>query len=615
VNGDGFADVIVAADLFSATVAFEGAAFIFHGGASGIASQSVPTANARFATSQAYAGVAAVAGGGDVNRDGYSDVIIGSPRYQDIEATQSDDGSAFVLLGSATGIATGGPASAHARIESDQPNANLGTSVAFAGDLNGDSFDDVIVGAPSFDVNGGVRGAALVFHGSVAGVVGRNPTDAARVLAPPLTDGGFGAGIGAAGDVNGDGFADIVVGAPYYDVNGLPAGSAFVYHGSATGVVGDALGNGGTLLFRGFNAFELFGASVDGIGDYNGDGFSDVAAGAPDVEVTFPASFAAVGEVWLYHGSQVGSASPARAVRAHQLQASLDRTVQPLGSTGPGTSFRVRASNVDPSGRGRIKLEVEACPLASPFGSAGCLSVRSASWTDVGASAIPLTLTETLSGLASGTPYRWRARTLRAPFRVTQAGITAPAKPAHGPWRRLHGLARSWDLRTGATATDLDADSVADVSDNCPTIANTNQSDTDADGVGQVCDNCTAAANARVAAGFLTTNTWARSVASEMTAGLRERLRQRLRTGVALIADTFQFKASLTKSRATDTCGTLGTQPCAIFDLNLTQNTDNVTNIGPADTARYKQLLSLPPGPTCPTCPLTCTAGATGSCF
>jgi hypothetical protein len=146
--------------------------------------------------------------------------------------------------------------------------------------------------------------------------------------------------------------------------------------------------------------------------------------------------------------------------------------------------------------------------------------------------------------------------------------------------------------------------------------------DTDADGVGQVCDNCTAAANARVAAGFLTTNTWA-----TLTGGQRDDDHDGFGnvcdgdfpgTPAALNvgpADTFQFKASLSKSRATDTCGTLGTQPCAIFDLNLMQNTDNVTNIGPADTARFKQLLGFPPGPKCAACPLACTAGATGSCL
>jgi hypothetical protein len=169
---------------------------------------------------------------------------------------------------------------------------------------------------------------------------------------------------------------------------------------------------------------------------------------------------------------------------------------------------------------------------------------------------------------------------------------------------------------------DTDGDGACDPVDNCPTIANSDQSDTDGDLVGQVCDNCTAVANAKPPAAFFTGNIW-----WTLTGGQRDDDHDGFGNvcdgdfpgttgGNVGPADTAQYKASLTKSRTGDTCGTLGTRPCAIFDLNLTQNTDAPGgNIGPADTARYKALLTFPAGPKCAACPLACTAGTTGSCL
>ncbi|HTO55721.1 MAG TPA: thrombospondin type 3 repeat-containing protein [Myxococcota bacterium] len=175
-----------------------------------------------------------------------------------------------------------------------------------------------------------------------------------------------------------------------------------------------------------------------------------------------------------------------------------------------------------------------------------------------------------------------------------------------------------------AATGDTDGDGVPDATDNCPTIANADQADGDGDGVGDVCDNCVNVSNPRVPGGaiaFLAANPWA-----TLTGGQRDDDHDGFgnvcdgdfpgtsQGGNVGPADTAQYRTALGKSRATDTCGTAGTTPCAIFDLNLTQNTDNATNIGPADTARYRQLLGQPAGPKCAACPLPCQAGASGSC-
>ena len=100
-----------------------------------------------------------------------------------------------------------------------------------------------------------------------------------------------------------------------------------------------------------------------------------------------------------------------------------------------------------PQGRGRVKLEVEACPPGAPFGDVSCTTQVSASWSDVTATSGGVALNEALAGLITDTLYSWRARVLHAPFTITETGITAPPNPTHGPWRRLSGQADEADIR------------------------------------------------------------------------------------------------------------------------------------------------------------------------
>src|SRR6185503_5629670 len=97
-----------------------------------------------------------------VNGDGYADVIVGAPFYDN---GQADEGRTFVYLGSATGLAV----SAAWTAESNQAGAQLGWSVGTAGDVNGDGFADVIVGAYQYDNGQDNEGRAFVYHGSATG--------------------------------------------------------------------------------------------------------------------------------------------------------------------------------------------------------------------------------------------------------------------------------------------------------------------------------------------------------------------------------------------------------------------------------------------------------------
>jgi hypothetical protein len=114
----------------------------------------------------------------------------------------------------------------------DQAGAHLGYEVAGAGDLNGDGFDDVAVAAMSFDNGPLDEGRLQTFHGSALGL----ETIATSTIETDQPGPEFGLSLSAAGDVYGDGFDDLVVGAPRYDNGELDGGAAFVYHGSPAGL-------------------------------------------------------------------------------------------------------------------------------------------------------------------------------------------------------------------------------------------------------------------------------------------------------------------------------------------------------------------------------------------
>jgi hypothetical protein len=134
-------------------------------------------------------------------------------------------------------VADGNPTTAHAQLESDQAGARMGQSVASAGDVNGDGYADVIVGAFLFDgFQQTDEGAAFVFLGSANGIADGNPATAHAQLESNQASGFLGQSVAGAGDVNGDGYADVIVGANAYDSGQSNEGAAFVFLGSANGI-------------------------------------------------------------------------------------------------------------------------------------------------------------------------------------------------------------------------------------------------------------------------------------------------------------------------------------------------------------------------------------------
>ncbi len=202
---------------------------------------------------------------GDVNDDGFLDLAVGAHKYSN---GQSEEGVVFVYLGSAGGLST----TPDWQYESNLTDARLGVSIA-AGDLNGDGIDDLAAGALGYDDGTNSGGAVLIFHGSSGGL----PNTPDQTLHAEQADSLFGRGLAIPGDLDDDGFEDLAVGAPDFDAANSNNGRASLYPGSPAGVATTP-----TWSVDGSSLDEQFGFELAGVGDVNGDGLPELAVTSRD---------------------------------------------------------------------------------------------------------------------------------------------------------------------------------------------------------------------------------------------------------------------------------------------------------------------------------------------
>ena len=246
LNGDGFGDLAAGGPGDDAAGAGAGRVDVWLGGPGAFD----PVADAAFfgeAPGDAF-GIW-VDGAGDVNGDGFADLIVGAGSS---DGAGADAGRAYVFFGG-----PGGPdASADGVLDGEAAGDQLGARVAGLGDLNGDGLADVGAGAPTSDAGGAAAGRAYVFFGAAGAAL---DATADGVLTGSGAGENFGM-IGAAGDVDGDGVDDLIVGAAFHDAGPLTdAGRALLFRGGP----GAALDGTADATLVGLGAGFFFGRSVD----------------------------------------------------------------------------------------------------------------------------------------------------------------------------------------------------------------------------------------------------------------------------------------------------------------------------------------------------------------
>jgi len=277
INGDGIADIIIGSPSADPNGIGSGQSYVLFGSRSGFSS-SFNLSNLNGSNGFRINGLDAgdnsgssVSDAGDINGDGIADIIIGAPNA---DPNGDFSGQGYVIYGSRAGFSSSFNlsnlnGSNGFRINGLVARDGLGASVSNAGDVNGDGIGDFILTSPgAFNISG----QSHVIYGNRSGF-GSSFNLSSLDGSNGFTVDGFSGVVSNAGDFNGDGIADIIIGDPARSVNGTSSGRVTVIFGKGSRFVPD-------LNINGISSFNLLGLSVSSAGDVNGDRIDDIIIGS-----------------------------------------------------------------------------------------------------------------------------------------------------------------------------------------------------------------------------------------------------------------------------------------------------------------------------------------------